>query len=88
VLSGKTYLAPHIAGKLATRISEDALSERETQVLALVAEGRSNAAIAKTLNVSASTVKFHLRNAYTKLGVSSRTSAISAAAKRGIISMQ
>lgn len=87
VLAGKTYLAPHVAGKLATRISENTLSEREAQILTLVAEGRSNDDIARTLHISASTIKYHLRNAYAKLGVSSRTAAVSAAAKRGIITM-
>ncbi len=87
VLAGKTYLAPHVAGKLATRISENTLSEREAQILTLVAEGRSNDDIARTLHISESTVKYHLRNAYSKLGVTSRTAAVSAAAKRGMITI-
>jgi DNA-binding NarL/FixJ family response regulator len=51
------------------------LSPRELDVLRIVAEGRSNAEVAKTLWVTEQTVKFHLRNIYRKLGVSNRTEA-------------
>lgn len=54
------------------------LSEREQEVLSLLAEGMSNAQIANKLNVSESTVKFHLQNIYDKLGVSNRTEAAAA----------
>lgn len=52
-----------------------ALTEREEGVLAFVAEGRSNADIAAAMNLSESTVKFHLRNMFSKLGVTNRTEA-------------
>ena len=51
------------------------LSDREAAVLELLAEGRSNAAIARSLRMSENTVKFHLRNLYSKLGVANRTEA-------------
>jgi len=51
------------------------LSDREAAVLELLAEGRSNAGIAKALRMSQNTVKFHLRNLYSKLGVANRTQA-------------
>lgn len=53
----------------------DALTGREEQVLQLLAEGASNKEIAKRLHLSASTVKFHLRNVFAKLGVANRTEA-------------
>ena len=58
-----------------TPADPDKLTEREAAVLALVAEGVTNAEIARQLRVSENTVKFHLQNLYTKLGVSNRTEA-------------
>jgi LuxR family maltose regulon positive regulatory protein len=54
----------------------DNLSDREREVLRLLAEGLSNKAIARALSVSDNTVKFHLKNLFTKLGVSTRTEAV------------
>jgi DNA-binding CsgD family transcriptional regulator len=59
------------------------LSRRESEVLALVAEGRANADIARSLSVSPGTVKRHLENVYGKLGVHSRTAAAAAAWRIG-----
>jgi DNA-binding NarL/FixJ family response regulator len=53
----------------------DTLSERETEFLALVSEGLTNAQIADRLSVSEHTVKFHLQNIFQKLGVANRTEA-------------
>jgi DNA-binding NarL/FixJ family response regulator len=55
----------------------NALTDREEAVLALVAEGKSNAQIGVTLNLSENTVKFHLKNLFLKLGVNNRTEAAS-----------
>lgn len=87
VLQGQTYLAPHLATKLASRVSEDSLSDREVEILSLVAAGRNNNKIASELNITASTIKFHLNNIYAKLAVESRTAAVATAVKRGIISI-
>jgi two-component system nitrate/nitrite response regulator NarP len=51
------------------------LSQREDEVLALVAEGLTNAQVAQRLHVSANTVKFHLKNIYQQLNVTNRTEA-------------
>ena len=59
----------------ASTADPNALTEREEAVLALVADGKSNAQIAATLNLSENTVKFHLRNLFAKLGVANRTEA-------------
>lgn len=55
----------------------NALTEREEAVLALIAEGKSNAQIGAALNLSENTVKFHLKNLFAKLGVINRTEAAS-----------
>jgi DNA-binding NarL/FixJ family response regulator len=62
------------------------LTEREVEVLRLLAQGKSNQEIAKALNVVEGTVKFHLNKILSKLGVSDRTSAVIAAFRRGIAS--
>ncbi len=61
------------------------LSEREHEVLVLVADGLSNNDIAKGLFVSRATVKTHLSHLFEKLGVDSRTAAVAVARKRGLL---
>lgn len=85
--SGRRHLPSSLSDKLADRVGGSDLSPRETQMLTMAANGHSNASMSRELGISASTVKFHLNNAYSKLGVSSRTAAISTALKRGIISI-
>jgi DNA-binding NarL/FixJ family response regulator len=62
------------------------LSERESVVLAAVARGLSNREIGRELWISEQTVKFHLRNLYRKLGVSSRAEAARYAYRSGLVS--
>ena len=64
------------------------LSERELAVLQLVMQGAANKNIAQDLAISPNTVKVHLRNIYTKLGVATRTEASMAALERGLFSLQ
>jgi DNA-binding NarL/FixJ family response regulator len=64
---------------------EGLLTEREREILELVAEGRPNAQIARTLWVTEQTVKFHLSNVYRKLGVANRTEASRLALRHGLI---
>lgn len=63
----------------------DALSAREQEVVALLAEGRTNREIAETLSVSLATVKTHLVRIYAKLGVRNRAGALHAAVGRGLL---
>jgi DNA-binding NarL/FixJ family response regulator len=61
----------------------DLLTEREHQVLQLIAEGLANKQISAALNISENTVKFHVSSLYAKLGVTSRTEAVRSGARRG-----
>ncbi len=70
----------------ALELAESELSQRETQILRLVARGTSNKEAAKTLHVSEATVKRHLSNVYAKLGVHTRGEAVSKAVSEGWIS--
>jgi DNA-binding NarL/FixJ family response regulator len=92
---GETVLAPVVAGRLVTRmrgrgpgavsLGPEALSARETEVLALVARGLTNAAIGRALFVSEATVKTHLTRACAKLGVAGRTAAVTKAIEIGAL---
>ncbi len=61
------------------------LTEREIELLRLVAEGMSNKAIAQTLSISENTVKYHMRNILQKLGVQNRTEAVTQAIRAGLL---
>ncbi|HEX2853185.1 MAG TPA: response regulator transcription factor [Opitutaceae bacterium] len=82
--AGEQVIPPDVARRLASRISSQ-LSPRELEVLTLIGRGLSNKQIGSALNVVESTVKVHVTNILTKLGVSDRTQAILAAIKRGIV---
>jgi two-component system NarL family response regulator len=87
VYRGNTVLPPSVAAKLAERVSAPELTERELVVLRALATGQSNKAIGRTLFISEMTVKAHLKSIFTKLNVLSRTEAIAAAARRGIVQL-
>ena len=61
------------------------LTEREIELLRLVAEGMSNKAIAQTLSISENTAKYHIRNILRKLGVQNRTEAVTQAIRAGLL---
>ena len=85
--AGQSALAPAIAGRLLARLREPrvTLSAREIEVVRLVARGASNAEVATRLYITDATVKSHLAHVFSKLGVSSRTAAVSAARALGIV---
>jgi DNA-binding NarL/FixJ family response regulator len=90
---GETVLAPSVAGRLVNRLrgapaeapARETLSARETEVLILAGRGLTNAQIGRELFVSEATVKTHLLRAYAKLGVSSRTAAVTRAMELGVL---
>jgi DNA-binding NarL/FixJ family response regulator len=87
VARGEVALAPRIAALLVQRVKSPvpALSPRETEVLRLVAAGKSNPTIAAELFVGEATVKTHLLHAFEKLGVSDRTRAVTRAMELGLL---
>lgn len=87
VHSGQQYIPPAVGAKLVERMGSPALSDRELEVLRLMAMGKSNLEISAVLSIAEGTVKFHVKNILSKLGVSDRTQAMIVALKRGIISL-
>ena len=83
VHAGKVVVPPEVAAQLLEFMSEDALSEREIEVLRQVAEGKSNRAAGATLFITEETVKIHMRHIMEKLGASDRTQAVAIAVRRG-----
>jgi two-component system NarL family response regulator len=85
VCEGRTYIPAGIAAKLAGRISGNALTERESEILSRVATGESNKRIARNLDISEGTVKTHIANLLSKLDATSRTEAVAIARRRGLV---
>lgn len=85
VHAGKKRIPPEIAVEMAEHHSDDALTEREIEVLREVAAGNSNKVVALHLTVSEETVKAHMKSILSKLGANDRTHAVTIALKRGII---
>jgi len=83
---GTRYLTPQAAIRLADSVSVESLTPREEEVLSLVAEGLCNKAIARRMDIAVGTVKSHLKSAFEKLQVGSRTQAIAAVERRGLLS--
>ncbi len=92
VMQGDTWFSKPIVEKLARPAPSEALpakqpalTEREVEVLRLLARGYSNAHIAQELGISGPTVRFHLRNIYDKTGLQSRTEAVAWAIQQGLV---
>jgi DNA-binding NarL/FixJ family response regulator len=86
VYSGETYIPPEIATRLAGRVHSQ-LSTREIEVLRLIANGMSNKELGTRLNIAEGTVKIHVANILSKLGVADRTQAVVAALKRNLLQL-
>jgi DNA-binding NarL/FixJ family response regulator len=85
---GESVLAPSVASRLMSQLrlpAGEALSERELEVLALIAQGLNNREAAARLFISEATVKTHLVHIYAKLQVSDRAAAVAAAYERGLL---
>jgi DNA-binding NarL/FixJ family response regulator len=94
VHAGGALLQPVIASKLLRQVSRDAqpepdpLTERELEVLRLMAQGQMNKEIAAALVISERTVKFHVSAILSKLGAGNRTEAVTLAAQQGLIELK
>ena len=87
VHSGQQYIPPEVGAKLVQRMNDPTLSERELEVLRLIAQGMSNSEIGIALSIGESTVKSHVNRILNKLGVNDRTQAVIVAVRRGIVSL-
>jgi two-component system, NarL family, response regulator LiaR len=89
--AGQVQLSPKVAARLMREVqvpdSPETLTERETEVLRLLAHGCSNKEIAHTLSIGEKTVKTHVSNILSKLGVPSRTQAALYAVRIGLVAL-
>jgi len=85
---GEAVLSPSVATRLMGQLrspAKEPLSQRELEVIGLIARGRTNREAAAQLFISDATVKTHLLHIYTKLGVKDRAAAVAAAFERGLL---
>jgi two-component system NarL family response regulator len=88
VHGGSRRIPTHVAERLAERMGSSDLTGREIEVLEQIVGGNSNKAIASRLNISEATVKSHINNILSKLGVSDRTQAATTALQRGLVHLR
>ncbi|HEX4510490.1 MAG TPA: response regulator transcription factor, partial [Burkholderiaceae bacterium] len=87
VHAGQRRVPPEVASALAEHALDDALTDREIEVLQHIATGGSNKVVAARLSISEDTVKGHVRNILSKLNASDRTQAVTIALKRGFFEL-
>ena len=87
VHAGHKRIPPEIAAQLAEHATDDALTEREIQILKLIAAGNANKHIADQLSIGEATVKSHVSNILSKLGANDRSHAVTIGLKRGMIEL-
>jgi DNA-binding NarL/FixJ family response regulator len=88
VHAGRSPIGDDVKARLDAREAQPKLTPREVQVLELVSQGKRNKEIAALLDISEETVPVHLKNIFTKLKVSERTSAVNVALRRGIVHIE
>jgi two-component system, NarL family, response regulator LiaR len=92
VAAGQVQLSPQVSSYLLRELQEPVkpttLTDREAQVLSLLAQGKSNKEIASYLQIAEDTVKSHIRHILTKLGVQSRTQAVILAIRQGLVASE
>ena len=88
VLTGLRYFPPNVAERLSSHRFQVDLTNREQQVLALLAQGKSNKEIAEELAIAESTVRWFLTIIYSKLEVRDRTQAVTAALRKGLVKLE
>ena len=87
VHAGQRWIPPGIAAEIAEHATDDALTEREIEILRGVAAGKSNKLIALELRIAENTVKAHMRRILPKLEANDRTHAVTIALKRGVLDL-
>jgi DNA-binding NarL/FixJ family response regulator len=87
VHAGQKRIPPDVAAELAIHATDDALTEREIDVLKLIADGNGNKQIADRLSMSEATIKARVTNILSKLGANDRAHAVTIGLKRGIIAL-
>ncbi len=85
VCAGRRYLSPEASARLADRVHCSSLTAREEEVLALLVRGSRNREIADLLGIGQETVKGHVKNILSKLGVRDRAEAAREAIRRGLV---
>ena len=85
VRAGKRYLPPAVASLLATRLPGSQLTDRELDVLRLLARGASNREAADSLGISENTIRIHVSRILDKLGAADRTQAVLLAIQNGLV---
>src|SRR5437870_2093742 len=88
VHAGSRRIPAHVAERLAERMGSSDLTGREIEVLEEIVSGKSNKEIANALKISEATVKSHINNILSKLGVTDRTQAATTALQRGIVHLR
>jgi DNA-binding NarL/FixJ family response regulator len=84
---GHKTVSPSIAAQIAEHSGQDALTPKEIDVLALIAEGHANKEVAARLSITEETVKSRVKNILSKLHANDRTHAVTIGLKRGIITL-